>query len=75
MQTTQNTTQRDAEYLSLREAANLMRMHPATVRRMIGDGLLVASNPTGGKIIVARVDIDALTAKTTTRGNQPSQQA
>jgi len=70
MQTSAKPTQMDAEYLSLRETADLLRMHPATVRRMIGGGLLAASNPTGGKLIVSRKDIDALIEKTATRGNQ-----
>lgn len=50
-----------ATTLSLTEAARLLRVHPATVRRWIDGGRLPAYQAfKGGAYRIARVEVDAL---------------
>ena len=50
--------------LSLTEAAALLRVHPATVRRWIDGGRLPAYQATkGGAYRIARVELDLLLAE------------
>ena len=48
------------EYLTIKEAATLLRVQRDTIARWCKDGRLVSSRPGGGKVLIARASIDAL---------------
>lgn len=48
-----------AEYLTIKEVANRIKVHPQTIRNWIRDGTLPASKPKG-KIFINIADLNAI---------------
>lgn len=48
------------QYFTVKEAAEYMRQRVCTVRGWISNGIIAASNPTGGKLLVRKRDLDGL---------------
>lgn len=48
------------QYFTVKEAAEYMRQRVSTVRGWISNGIIAASNPTGGKLLVRKRDLDGL---------------
>ena len=54
------------EWYSVRQAADYLQLHPATIKNYIRQGILNASQPggPGGKLRIAFLDIEKLLEKT-----------